>query len=197
MFDIQFKKDLKSGNPLAFKKVFLLLYPRLKGYCHLYIKEIPVVEDIIQESFISLWENRQKIDPLQTIESYIFVMVRNRCINELKKKKLEKENFIPEVTEIEELQYLYQLDFISREEKPLEEMMVDSIKDAIDELPAKMKRVFVSNKIEGKKQVELAAEMGISLKMVEKHIATAKDKIREKLLKKYPALVLLLLFLFS
>ena len=195
MFDLQTRNELKKGNPCAFKEVFRLLFPRLRGYCRLFIHEETLVEDIIQESFLTLWEKRIKINPEQSVESLLFVMVRNRCLNELKKAKIEKGSLKPENIEVTELQYLYQLDFTRKEEKSLEEMLIESMNKAIDELPGKMKKVFLKNKIEGRKQSEIAEELGISLKMVEKHIASAKEKIREKLLKQYPSLIAIITIL--
>lgn len=58
MFDIQTKIELRNGNPIAFKEVFRLLYPRLKGYCKFFITDEKQIEDIIQESFITLWEKK-------------------------------------------------------------------------------------------------------------------------------------------
>ena len=192
MFDLQTKQYLKLGKPDAYKEVFRLLYPRLKGYCKLFISDENEVEDVIQESFISLWENRKSIDPEKSIESFLFVILRNRCLNLLKAKKIAEEFTDVDNIQIAELQYLYQLDFTSKEEKSLEEMLIDSLKEAVDELPSKMKKVFVLCKLDGKKQKEVAEELGISVKMVEKHIAKAKYQIREKLLKNYPTLAVLI-----
>ncbi|HRX11434.1 MAG TPA: RNA polymerase sigma-70 factor [Draconibacterium sp.] len=195
MFDSQTKLDLKQGDPGAFKEVFRLLYPRLKGYCKLFIKDASQVEDIIQESFIALWENRNSLKTDKSIESYVFVIVRNRCLNYLKKQKLEGEKIDLDNPEIAQLQFLYQLDFTAQEDSSLEEMLVVSLKEMIAELPEKRRAVFVKCKIEGRKQVEVANELGISIKMVEKHVAMAKNIIHEKLIKKYPALILLIAFL--
>ncbi len=195
MFDSQTKLDLKQGDPGAFKEVFRLLYPRLKGYCKLFIKDASQVEDIIQESFIALWENRNSFKTDKSIESYVFVIVRNRCLNYLKKQKLEGEKIDLDNPEIAQLQFLYQLDFTAQEDSSLEEMLVVSLKEMIAELPEKRRAVFVKCKIEGRKQVEVANELGISIKMVEKHVAMAKNIIHEKLIKKYPALILLIAFL--
>lgn len=195
MFDSQTKLDLKQGDPSAFKEVFRLLYPRLKGYCKLFIKDASQVEDIIQESFIALWENRNSLKTDKSIESYVFVIVRNRCLNYLKKQKLEGEKIDLDNPEIAQLQFLYQLDFTAQEDSSLEEMLVVSLKEMIAELPEKRRAVFVKCKIEGRKQVEVANELGISIKMVEKHVAMAKNIIHEKLIKKYPALILLIAFL--
>jgi RNA polymerase sigma-70 factor, ECF subfamily len=195
MFSSQTKIELKKGNPDAFKEVFLLLYPRLKGYCRLFIADESLVEDVIQETFLALWEKRESIKTDKSIESLIFVMVRNRCLNELRNQRLEGEKIDPENLKVNELQFLYQLDFTSKEEKSLEEMLIESFQQAVNELPEKMKMVFTLCKIEGKNQKEVAENLGISIKMVEKHIASAKQHIREKLLKQYPALIMMIALL--
>ncbi|MCD6366767.1 MAG: RNA polymerase sigma-70 factor, partial [Bacteroidales bacterium] len=195
MFDIQTKIKLKKGNPDAFKEVFRLLYPRLKGYCKLFITNENQVEDIIQESFISLWEKKDSIKPDKSIESFVFVIVRNRCLNYLKKQKLEGGKIDLDNLNVVELQYLYQLDFTEKEEKSMEELLIASFQSAVEELPQKMRQVFTKCKIEGHKQKEVAEELGISLKMVEKHISKAKLQIREKLIRQYPALIILIMML--
>uniref|UniRef100_UPI0032166AE0 RNA polymerase sigma factor n=1 Tax=uncultured Draconibacterium sp. TaxID=1573823 RepID=UPI0032166AE0 len=192
MFDIQTKLNLKRGNPDTFKEVFRILYPRLKGYCKLFVSDDNQAEDIIQETFISLWDNKNSLKPDNTIESYVFVILRNKCLNFLKKQKLENDLVDIENLKVEELQFLYQLDLAEKEEKSLEEQLIDSFKEALDELPEKMKVVFTQCKIEGKKQKQVAEELGISIKMVEKHISKAKQQIREKLIQQYPALLVII-----
>lgn len=183
------------GNPDAFKEVFRLLYPRLKGYCKLFITNENQVEDIIQESFISLWEKKGSIKHDKSIESFVFVIVRNRCLNYLKKQKMEGGKIDLDNLNVVELQYLYQLDFTEKEEKSMEELLIASFQSAVEELPQKMRQVFTKCKIEGHKQKEVAEELGISLKMVEKHISKAKLQIRRKLIQKYPALIILIMML--
>ena len=195
MFDILTKTELKRGNPNAYKEVFRLLYPRLKGYCKLFVSNDSQVEDIIQESFIVLWEKRNSIKPDKSIESFVFVIIRNRCLNYLKKQKLETGEIDLDNMNVEELQYLYQLDFTEKEDKSMEELLIASFQSAVEELPEKMKEVFTKCKIQGLKQKEVAEELGISLKMVEKHIAKAKLQIREKLIQQYPALIVMITLL--
>lgn len=191
MLDNQTKSELKSGNPFVFKEVFSMLYPRMKGYCMLFFNDVNRADDIIQEAFLSLWENREFIQTDKSLESYVFVILRNKCLNYLKRKRLERDNVDLENISISELQYLYQLDFTRKEEKSLEEQLIESLKVAIDELPDKMKTVFTLCKIEGRNQKEVAKELGISIKMVEKHISKAKQQIRHKLSCQFPALVVI------
>jgi RNA polymerase sigma-70 factor (ECF subfamily) len=187
--------ELKKGNPTAYKQVFQNLYPRLKGYCKLFVFDENQVEDIIQESFISLWEKKDTINPVKSIESYLFVIVRNKCLNYLKNQKLKEDKIDIEHLSSTELQHLYQLDFNRQEEISLEEQLVKSLKLAVNELPSKMKEVFTECKIQGKKQKEVAEELGISQKMVEKHISRAKQLIQKKLSEQYPSLIMLIALL--
>jgi RNA polymerase sigma-70 factor (ECF subfamily) len=196
MFDLTTKIELKQGSPAAYKVVFRLLYPRLKAYCQLFISDKSQVEDIIQESFITLWEKRENIRPEKSIESLVFVMVRNRCLNVLKKKQVEDGSFdLDNIHLTNKLQYLYHLDFNGKEEKSLEEELIESFKTAVNDLPPKMKLVYTRCKMEGQKQTDIAKELGISLKMVEKHVSKAKKLIKRKLLTQYPALIILVTFL--
>ena len=93
------------------------------------------------------------------------------------------------------LQHLFQLDFIGREEITLEEQLIVAMRESVENLPEKRKIVFVKAKIEGKKNKDIADELDISVKAVEKHLHQAKDQIRQELLLKFPLLSVLILLL--
>ena len=183
MFRIEIKRELKKGNPEAYKQLFRLLYPRLKGYCMLFVSDENEAEDIIQDSFISFWEKRNSINIKQPIESYLFVIVKNKCLNYLKNLRLESRNIPYEQLHATELQHLYQLDLLEKEEQSLEDILIHCFHESVNELPPKMRDVFIKCKLEGRKQKDVAEELGISLKMVEKHIAGAKKQINNRLAK--------------
>ena len=183
MFSIEIKRELKKGNPEAYKQLFRLLYPRLKGYCMLFVSDENEAEDIIQDSFISFWEKRNSINIKQPIESYLFVIVKNKCLNYLKNLRLESRNIPYEQLHATELQHLYQLDLLEKEEQSLEDILIHCFHESVNELPPKMRDVFIKCKLEGRKQKDVAEELGISLKMVEKHIAGAKKQINNRLAK--------------
>jgi len=193
LFSIDTKTELRKGNPVAFREVFTVLYPRLKSYCKLFVPDNNQIEDLIQETFIAVWENKASIQPDKTIESYVFVILRNKCLNFLKTQKRFSYDVVAlKNLKVEDLQFLYHLDFIEREDRSIEEQLIESLKQAIDELPDKMKKVFVLCKVKGRKQKQVADELNISVKMVEKHIASAKHQIREKLHAQYPTLLVLI-----
>ena len=184
--NIQLNIRLKEGNPSAFEELFKQTFPRMLGYCKLFIHDQAQANDLVQECFVKLWEKRNTIKTTQSIESLLFVMLRNKCLNYLRDQKLrDYEKDIESIKE-NELQYLYQLDFIGKEEKTLEESLIEAIRASVEKLPEKRKLVFIKAKIEGKKNKDVAEELGISLKAVEKHLHQAKEQIRTEVLEKFP-----------
>ena len=162
------------------------------SYCKLFIPDPAQADDLVQECFLSLWEKRSEIKPTRSVESLLFVMLRNRCFNYLRDHKyLYSEDNIDSVNEID-LQHLFELDFTGVEKKALEEELIEAIKKEIEKLPEKRKLVFIKSKIDGLKNKEVADQLGISVKTVEKHLKQAKDQIQKELIAKYPMLAILI-----
>lgn len=193
--NIQLNIRLKEGNPSAFEELFKKTFPRMLGYCKLFIHDQAQANDLVQECFVKLWEKRTTIKSTQSIESLLFVMLRNKCLNYLRDLKLHDFEGNIELLKENELQHLYQLDFIGKEEKTLEETLIEAIHVSVDKLPEKRKLVFIKAKIEGKKNKDVADELGISLKAVEKHLHQAKEQIRTEVLEKFPLLSILIAFI--
>lgn len=188
----QLNIKLKEGNPAAYEELFKQTFPRLIGYCRLFIHEQDQANDLVQECFIKLWEKRTSIKTTQSVESLLFVMLRNRCLNYLRDQKLHKpETEIDSVGE-NELQHLFQLDFIGKEESSLEEQLIVAIRESVEKLPEKRKIVFTKSKLEGKKNKDVADELGISVKAVEKHLHQAKEQIRKEMLLKFPLMAVII-----
>ncbi|WP_159520679.1 RNA polymerase sigma-70 factor [Sunxiuqinia indica] len=183
---------LKVGDADAFEDIFKLTHPRLLSYCRLFVPDLSLSDDLVQECFMSLWEKRKTIKPNQSVESLLFVMLRHRCLNYLRDNKfLYSETEIQNVKEVD-LQHLFELDFTGIERKSIEEELIDAITVEIEKLPEKRKEVFVKSKIEGLKNKEVAEQLGISIKTVEKHLKQAKEQIRREILDKYPMMAFLI-----
>lgn len=183
---------LKEGDPAAFEELFKQVFPRLLGYCKLFVHDQSQANDLVQECFIKLWEKHTTIKASQSVESLLFVMLRNRCLNHLRDQKIHSSEKSFYTLEESELQHLFQLDFLGREEITLEEQLIAAIRQSVDKLPEKRKMVFIKSKIEGKKNKEVAEEMDISVKAVEKHLSQAKEQIRQEMLLKFPLLSVLI-----
>ncbi|WP_423127198.1 RNA polymerase sigma-70 factor [Gaoshiqia sp. Z1-71] len=183
---------LIEGDAAAFEAIFKLTHPRLLSYCRLFVSDYSQADDLVQECFVKLWEKRETIKPTQSVDSLLFVMLRHRCLNYLRDQKfLYTKEDIHSLKEID-LQHLYELDFFGIEKKSLEEELVEAIKSEIERLPEKRKLVFVKSKIDGLKNREIADQLGISIKAVEKHLHQAKEQIQKELVAKYPMMTLLI-----
>ena len=193
-FDDQLLISIKQGDKTVFEQFFQNSYMRLLNYAGLFISDQEIAADIVQEAFIHFWDKRTDLQPGKSIEALMFTSVRNRCLNYLRDRKTYLKHLDQFTGEVEELQFLTHYDFLGGEEESVEELLANELSMALDQLPEKCKKVFLLSKLEGKKQKDIALELGISLKAVEKHIATAKVKLREHLEKKFPALSILISF---
>lgn len=136
-------------------------------------------EDILQEVFIALWENRHKLQNA-TVPGWLFVTSYNKSIKYLKKKS--RENAVPLVDES-----LYH--GISEEEAASPEdwyrFRVSMIEDAISHLPDRKKQVFQLCRYEGKSADEVAQIMDISPTSVKDYLKQSNRFIKDYIFSKY------------
>ncbi len=188
----QLLKSISQGNKEAFEQFFQQSYMRLLNYAGLFITHSEIADDIVQEAFINFWNKRNELKAGKSIEALMFTSVRNRCLNYLR----DHQTYLSHIGQFktEKLQFLSHYDFLGEEEESIEELLIKELQTALDSLPPKCREVFLLNKVDGIKQKEIAAKLGISIKAVEKHIAVAKDKLRHHLESKFPALGILITF---
>jgi RNA polymerase sigma-70 factor (ECF subfamily) len=195
MVNVELNKRLIEGDSHAFETVFKLTHPRLLGYCSLFVSDHMAAEDLVQECYVKLWEKRKTIKPRQSVESLLFVMLRNRCLNYMRDRKVSYvEEDIDTVKETD-IQHLFEIDFLDMEKKALEEELIEAIKLEIEKLPEKRKLVFIKSKVDGLKNNEIANYLGISVKAVEKHLHQAKVQIQRGLMSRHPVIAILVTLL--
>ncbi len=169
------------GNNL--KEIFEAHYSPLCNYANNMIKDKHIAKDIVQSVFVKLWEN-EKIEELTNPAAYLLKCVRYKCIDYLKRPARKREILSDKLPDIR------------KEETP-------SIKEAdilpmlhffADQLPTKMRQVFLMSRQQGMTYKEIAEELNISTKTVENQMGTALKKLRILLQKHHylPVLVLLL-----
>ncbi|WP_299581987.1 RNA polymerase sigma-70 factor [uncultured Sunxiuqinia sp.] len=195
MIDRSLNTDLKTGNPSSYDKLYALTSARLKNYCKIFLNDHGLVEDVVQDAYVRLWEKRNLIKADKSVESLLFTIVRNQCLNHLRDQKLHQDSFSLEEYAWSDLQHLYQIDFTGGEEVTLEEQLYESLKEAIEQLPERQQQVLVKCKIEGRKQQDVADELDISVKAVEKNLAKAKKHLRTNLVERFPELSFIILLL--
>lgn len=195
MVDPVLNIELRSGSPVGYEKLYSLTSARLKRYCSIFLKDAVLVEDMVQNSYVRLWEKRERIQPGKSVENLLFTITRNQCLNYLRDQKLAAASISIDEYTWSELQHLYQIDFTGGEEKSIEEQLFEALQEAISQLPARQNQVLVMCKIKGMKQKDVAEELGISVKAVEKNLDKAKHNLRETLTRRFPELAFLIILL--
>ncbi|MCL3780939.1 RNA polymerase sigma-70 factor [Prolixibacteraceae bacterium JC049] len=186
-------RTISATDEKAFDGLFRQYFPRLEAYARKFVLDANVAQDIVQEAFISIWEKETTIQ-LNTFENFLFISVRNACINYLKKQVVEQKKLehIKENLWVEEI---YRIDFLK--DAPLK-LIADELQDEIDkvmsDLPPRCKEVFKLSREEGLKNREIAERLGINIKNVERHISTALQKFRAKFGNELGVLVFFALF---
>ena len=82
-------EKMKNGDRAAFDALFLRSYPILCSFALKFIDDSDEAENIVQDVMLYLWENR-KTTEVQSIRSYLFTSVRNRCLTALNHKMIQK-----------------------------------------------------------------------------------------------------------
>lgn len=179
-------EELKRGNEDALEFLFKAYYPRLHGYAFRFITDKELVKDIIQECFIKLWEKHNSIQIL-SVQSLLFAMVRNSCLNYLKHESIVNQYQIEYLANIQGQEKLYHADFLCDADSPLlYEELQKEINYVIDQLPERQKEVFLMSRFEGLKNREIAEKLQISTTAVEKHISKALQNFENHFKYKYP-----------
>jgi len=152
-----------------------------------YVKDFDTAREIVQESFLGLWEKRMQINPEREVKSYLSTSVRNRSLNYLR----DHNKFDRELLALEGLSQ----DTATESNPGIEfSELRGRIDQAVDELPEKCREVFLLNRNEQLKYQEIAEMLGISVKTVEAQISKALEHLRKRL-KDY--LTILILFLLN
>jgi len=179
---------IKLGDEQAFELLFRKYYTRLCGFAYKFLNNMELSEELVQEVFMKLWQNRGKLNDNTTIKSYLFKLVKNQSLNSLDHKKVEKR-----YAEIMRVAYSSKDNF-SPYESLLAKELEDKISIVIDDLPPKCKKIFELSRNDGLKYKEIAQKLKISIKTVETQISRALKKIRLEL-KDYMYIILALMFL--
>ena len=87
-YDIEIlTRELKEGKEVAFDYLFRTRYKKLCRFAATFVVQFDVAEDIVQEVFEKIWKKSTRIDERASIDSYLFVAVRNACFTFLKNKQ--------------------------------------------------------------------------------------------------------------
>lgn len=153
-----------------FEVVFKTYYNSLCNYAFTFVKSTDLSEDIVQETFVRIWEDRPELIPSDGFRYYLFTAVRNNCISHLRRKKHQRvewkeEDFVDPAAV-----------FLKETEGETDRMSI--LDKAIGSLPPKCREVFLLSRISNMTYKEIAQSLGISVKTVENQLGKALKIMR-------------------
>lgn len=101
---------IRGGNAKAFEYAFRKFSPRLEAFAQKYTNDTNEAEDIVQDVFLKLWERRELLDNI-SLASFLFMMVRNSCLNYLKHRQIA-DSVQQRIPDTETAERLYAADFV-------------------------------------------------------------------------------------
>lgn len=154
--------------------VFELIYDRwfapLCIYASRFLQDNDDAEEVVQGVMVKLWEQGHDIRKIQSLNSYLFKMVYNVCINKIEHGKVVQKHRDSAVYELQELEW-QAFDHDDSDD-------YGELNKALDQLPPKNKEIFKLHYFEGLKHKEIAEKLNISDRTVETHIVKGLKKLR-------------------
>jgi len=175
-----------------YEKIYLAYYPGMLRFARHYVDSKEEAENIVQDVFAEIWEYRTGYYyDRQHLLAMIFNIIKNKCIDYLRHLLVESEakSAIQEEFLIEQKMKFDSLQAFDDGIFATGESLEDLLRLAIDALPEKCRQIFIMNKIEKKKQREIAAELNISVNTIETQMAIAWKKLKQELKDCLPLLV--------
>lgn len=163
--------QVAAGDQVAFRS----LYEQYKDDVYAFVlgvtRAVPVAEEIVQESFTKVWLNRNDLPQIEKFEGWLFTITRNLCYTALRRTALEmKARTVYGSLSTDESATGEDL-IITKENQEL-------IHQAIQQLPAQQRRVYLLSRQEGMTYDEIAHQLNISRNTVKEHLRRATDSIR-------------------
>jgi len=183
--NIQLFNDEKQD----FKEVFRMYFQPL---CHLsrhYLEDEFEAKGVVQDAFVKLWEVRSKLSADSNLGNFLFTLVKNNCLNILKRRQIILKHH--EKIRAKELHYQYEsLERIGDDFLEFNELK-EKIELAVKNLPEHCRIVFEMSRNEELKNREIAEKLGVTQKTVEAHLTKALKILRKELKDYLPMIVVI------
>lgn len=166
-------KGLKKSDHDSFRQLFDRYNQSLYRFSYSYLKSEEAAEDVVQETFIKIWDKRKEIDTKKSFQSYLFTIALNavrKQFNRLADQNQLKHDVLTSFSDDPE----------KMDEQHNFEELLSQLEALISQMPEKRRIIFERKKFQGKSQKEIAEEFNITTKTVEYHITEAMKFLKAK-----------------
>lgn len=159
----------------AFRVLYFQYYKRLYNLASFYVRSAEATEEVVNDTFVSIWSRRKLLTGITDFTSYIYKAVKNKSLNFLKQKNFPIHFNIDDIkAEIEDVTLNIEDQMIVADFQLL-------IEHAVNNLPAQCRLVFKMIKEDGLPHKEVAELLNLSVRTIEYHMSIALKKLSESL----------------
>jgi RNA polymerase sigma-70 factor (ECF subfamily) len=174
MFDIQGIDEtliiaIKKDDYVSYNKLFTRYYSRLCQYVYSMLENKEDSEDIVQELFLNLWNNRKKIEITENVSGYLFKMAKNITLNHIRSAK-SYQNLLDNQDQVDSY---YEEDRLETDEFRI------ALYNCIERLPERSREVFMLHRVEGLKQKVISEKLSVSVKTIKNQLWMSLQKLKK------------------
>lgn len=165
---------LKKGDEASFRLIYEELGGPIYNLSVGFLKDKAWSEEIVQEVFLRLWLNREKLDENGNMWLYLYVLAKRLCLNKLREIRRSKESFDQLMITIERISLCTQNDILKADL----ERYVDGV---VSLLPERQQVIYKLSRSEGLSHKEISEKLGISSNTVKNHLVEALKTLKKSL----------------
>lgn len=169
-------RALAEGDRPAYTRLYSGYLDSLTQYVFLFTADRAAAEEIVQDTFLRIWEKRATLGELESFKAWLFRVAKNLTINHIRREQVRTKALAhvqqQSLAQPNSLDTAHQADY---------HRIRATLREAIERLPKKRKQVFLLSTEEGLSLDEIAAHMGISKNVVKKQLYEAYDFVRDYL----------------
>jgi len=177
-------ESLRNGDEKAYTYLIDSYYHKLCVYANSLVKNVYSAEDIVQNVFIKVWEQRTRLKLDHSLKSFLYKLAYNEFIDSYRKNQ--------SLFSLEKSYHDTLNSIIQEEDSESFQRILDAVNKEIQNLPPKCKEVFILSKKEGLTNIEIAEHLDVSIKTVEAQITKAFCLLRASLDEKIKSILFLL-----
>lgn len=161
---------LREGDMEAFRQIFDAFSGRIYTVALRILKEEQMADEVVQDTFIKLWQSREDVDPTKDLWPFLFVMAKRICFNELRALRYDSKA---------QKELLRRMNHLQEDHRMALREMEQLLKDSVVKLPPRQQQVWIMSREEGKSHQEIAEELGISPNTVKNNIVQTLKTLRD------------------
>lgn len=163
---------LRNGSHEAFEAIYLRSINPMIDFLYLLLRSRDEAEEVAQDIFVKLWENRGKINPRANFKGYLFTIAKYTAFDNLSHRKVEAKYQKFKMSMTEEYESSPDHHIISSE-------LFMLMRLCIEKMPEQQRRVFEMSRVEGLDSDEIATRLNISKNTVWVHLHNAMKDLKQ------------------